>query len=173
MAVLSPRAKLIDPSQSQTAIPRLENGDRLSRAEFERRFEAMPELKKAESIEGEVYVGSPVRHRQHGKPHGQIMTWIGTYSASTPGVEFGDNSSIRLDLNNGPQPDAFLMIESGRGGQARVGEDDYVEGGGGGGAERAASTGSYDLGKKVHAYGRNRGQEKIGGEAPGNGRGRV
>ena len=53
------------------------------------------------------------------------MTWIGTYSASTPGVEFGDNSSIRLDLDNEPQPDAFLMIEPERGGQARISEDDY------------------------------------------------
>ena len=34
----------------------LENGDRLSRAEFERRYGAMPHLKKAELIEGVVYV---------------------------------------------------------------------------------------------------------------------
>src|SRR4051794_2885053 len=109
MAVLSPHAKLIDPSQSQTAIPRLENGDRLSRAEFERRYEAMPELKKAALIEGEVYVGSPVRHRQHGAPHGQLMTWLGTYASATPNVDFGNNGSIRMDTANMPQPDAFLM----------------------------------------------------------------
>ena len=70
MAVSSPRAKPLDPREPQTEIPRLENGDRLSRAEFERRYEAMPDLKKAELIQGEVYVGSPVRHRQHGLPHG-------------------------------------------------------------------------------------------------------
>ena len=69
MAVLSPRAKPIEPSEPQAAIPPLENGDRLSRAELERRYEAMPDLKKAELIEGEVYVGSPVRHRQHSAPH--------------------------------------------------------------------------------------------------------
>ncbi len=34
----------------------LENGDKLTRAEFERRYEAMPHLKKAELIEGVVYV---------------------------------------------------------------------------------------------------------------------
>jgi hypothetical protein len=44
-------------------IPPLENGDRLSRAEFERRYNAMPHLKKAELIEGIVYMPSPVRHR--------------------------------------------------------------------------------------------------------------
>ena len=35
-------------------VPELENGDRLTRAEFERRYEAMPDLKKAELIEGVV-----------------------------------------------------------------------------------------------------------------------
>ncbi len=32
------------------AVPPLENGDRLTRAEFERRYEAMPHVKKAELI---------------------------------------------------------------------------------------------------------------------------
>src|SRR5437588_6466057 len=109
MAVSTPSTQPVERTEppSNGAIPPLENGDRLTRAEFERRYEAMPDLKKAELIEGEVYVGSPVRYRQHGKPHGQIMTWIGTYSADTSGVGFGDNSSIRLDLDNEPQPDAF------------------------------------------------------------------
>ena len=35
-------------------IPPLENGDKLTRAEFERRYHAMPNLKKAELIEGVV-----------------------------------------------------------------------------------------------------------------------
>ena len=56
MAVLTPRAKPSDPSEPPAAVPPLENGDRLSRAEFERRYDAMPDLKKAELIEGEVYV---------------------------------------------------------------------------------------------------------------------
>jgi Uma2 family endonuclease len=155
MAVLSPRAKPAAPTESPIAIPALENGDRLSRAEFERRYDAMPDLKKAELIEGEVYVGSPVRHRRHGKPHGQLMTWIGTYTAGTPGVESGDNGSIRLDLDNEPQPDVYLMIEPEQGGQARISEDDYVEGAPDLVAEIAASSVSYDLGKKLHAYRRN------------------
>jgi hypothetical protein len=48
--------------------PELENGDRLTRAEFERRYDAMPELKRAELIEGIVYIPSPVRHARHGRP---------------------------------------------------------------------------------------------------------
>jgi hypothetical protein len=85
--------------QLDDALPALENGDRLTRAEFERRYEAMPHLKKAELIEGVVYVPSPVRHRQHGSPHAHLISWLGQYIANTPGVEVGDNSSVRLDLN--------------------------------------------------------------------------
>ena len=119
MSVLTsrPQSTAADPAEPSVMVPTLENGDRLTRAEFERRYEAMPNLKKAELIEGEVYVGSPVRHRQHSKPHGQLMTWLGTYTASTPGTDLGDNGSIRLDLDNEPQPDVFLMIEHERGGR--------------------------------------------------------
>jgi hypothetical protein len=42
-------------------IPPLENGDRLTRREFERRYNAMPDVKKAELIEGVVYMPSPTR----------------------------------------------------------------------------------------------------------------
>jgi hypothetical protein len=49
-----------DDSMANGAIPPLEPGDRLTRAEFERRYEPMPQLKKAELIEGEVYMPSPV-----------------------------------------------------------------------------------------------------------------
>jgi hypothetical protein len=35
-------------------IPPLQNGDRLTRDEFERRYHAMPQLKHAELIEGVV-----------------------------------------------------------------------------------------------------------------------
>ncbi len=37
------------------AIPLLENGDRLTREEFHRRYEAMPENVKAELINGVVF----------------------------------------------------------------------------------------------------------------------
>ena len=50
-------------------IPPLRNGDHLTREEFERRYSAMPELKRAELIEGVVYMPSPVRIDEHGSPH--------------------------------------------------------------------------------------------------------
>ncbi len=157
MAVSNPRAKPVAPTEAPRngAIPPLENGDRLTRAEFERRYEAMPELKKAELIEGEVYMPSPVRYRRHGHPHTRLVTWLGNYETDTPGVEAGDNGSVRLDLDNEPQPDGFLIFRPDHGGQARISEDDYIEGAPELVAEVASSSASYDLGKKLDAYRRN------------------
>lgn len=136
-------------------IPVLENGDRLTRAEFERRYQAMPQVKKAELIEGVVYMPSPVRLRRHSRPHLHMASWLGTYEAETPGVLAADNSTVRLDLDNEPQPDLMLFVDPARGGQARISEDDYVEGAPELVAEIASSSASYDLGFKLNVYRRN------------------
>lgn len=81
-------------------IPPLTSGDRLTRREFERRYEAMPESFKAELVEGVVYAASPVRYASHGAPHTRIITWLGTYAAATPGVGLADNATVRLDPFN-------------------------------------------------------------------------
>lgn len=94
------------PSQ-MLAIPPLENGDRLSRHEFEQRYNAMPNLKKAELIEGIVYMPVALHFKSHGQPHGWIMTWLGTYEAMTPNVDLAIEPTIRLDHDNAPQPDRF------------------------------------------------------------------
>jgi Uma2 family endonuclease len=136
------------------APPPLENGDHLARPEFERRYQAMPHIKKAELIEGVVYVASPVRIT-HGRPHGQIMAWLGMYCAATPEVDIGDNTTVRLDIDNEPQPDALLRIEPFVGGQSHISEDDYVEGAPEFIVEVAASSAAYDLHEKMNAYRRN------------------
>ncbi|MCL1463198.1 Uma2 family endonuclease [Argonema galeatum] len=136
----------------------LENGDCLTRAEFEQRYEAMPHLKKAELIEGVVYMGSPVRVI-HGRPHASIMTWLGTYWVATPGVTLADNTTVRLDPDNEPQPDALLRIEVG--GQSTISEDGYVQGATEFIAEIAASSASYDLRDKLRVYRRNQVQEYL------------
>lgn len=142
-------------------IPPLESGDRLTRGEFERRYTAMPHLKKAELIEGVVYVSSPLRFKSHGQPHGDLIIWLGTYKVSTPGVELGDNATVRLDLDNEPQPDVLLLIDEKLGGQAKISEDDYIEGAPELVAEVAASSASNDLYDKKRAYRRNQVQEYI------------
>src|SRR5437762_5017171 len=98
------------------AEPLLEPGDRLTRDEFERRYERMPHLKKAELIEGTVYMPSPVRAAKHAEPHHQLATWLGTYVAETDGVRGFDNSTVRLDLDNEPQPDLVLIKLPAKGG---------------------------------------------------------
>ena len=144
-----------------TPILPLENGDRLPRSEFERRYQAMPRLKKAELIEGVVCVPSPVRYTSHAKPHGFVVAWISVYMAATLGVDFGDNATVRLDMDNEFQPDVLLRIDEQLGGQSRVSSDDYIEGGPELVVEIAASSASYDVHDKFRVYRRNEVQEYL------------
>lgn len=132
-----------------TLIATLESGDRLTRAEFERRYEALPHLKKAELIEGVVYVAPPVRLLEHGRPHAFLITWLAYYQIFTPGVTGGDSASVRLRGDNMVQPDGLLFNRSG---QATVADDGIIEGAPDLVAEVAASSVSYDLHDKLHAY---------------------
>jgi Uma2 family endonuclease len=135
--------------------PALEAGDRFSRAEFERRYEQMPNVKKAELIEGIVYMPSPVRAGRHARPHVLLSWWLGPYVLETPGVECFDNPTVRLDLDNEPQPDLVLIKLAARGGQTRISADDYIEGAPELVVEIVASTHAYDLHQKKEAYRRN------------------
>jgi Uma2 family endonuclease len=141
--------------------PPLENGDRLTRAEFERRYQAMPYLKKAELIEGVVHMPSPVRIKQHANPHFQFVGFLWLYQNFTPGVGGGDNATVRLDVDNEPQPDGLLYVEPECGGRVHIDDDDYISSAPDLVAEIAASTVSIDLGKKLHVYRRNQIQEYI------------
>jgi len=149
---------MVAPPESRLVVPPLENGDRLSRTEFERRYTAMPQVKKAELIEGVVYMASPLRLKSHGEPHGFLATWLGTYQAFTPGVGVGIEPTVRLDLDNEPQPDAVLLVP---GRQASIGSEDYIEGAPELVVEVAASSAAIDLHDKKRAYRRNQVQEYI------------
>lgn len=139
---------------TEPPVPRLESGDRLTADEFERRYDAMPGLKKAELIEGVVYVASPVTEG-HASPHMDLVGWLSFYKGFTPGVTGGADGTLRLDLKNRPQPDAYLRILETHGGQARLSEDNYVVGAPELTAEVAASSVSYDLHDKAEVYRRN------------------
>jgi Uma2 family endonuclease len=136
-------------------IPPLEPGDRLTRAEFERRWEAMPDLKRAELIEGVVYTAAAVRYRKHGRPNRWISALLGRYEGSTPGVAGSDNTSVRMDVDNMPQPDSLLFIEPPKSKTVTISDDDYLEGAPELIVEIASSSASYDLGAKLQAYRRN------------------
>jgi hypothetical protein len=113
------------PRPAETIHP-LENGDRLTRAEFERRYHAMPHVKKAELIKGVVYMPSPVNQRMHGEPHFIVNAWAGLYAVSTPGIEGGDNPSLRFDDDNEPQPDVCLFVKPEFGGDVQIDAKEYL-----------------------------------------------
>jgi Uma2 family endonuclease len=136
-------------------VPALVDGERLTREEFMRRYEAVPELQHVQLLEGMVYMPSPIRVRHHGQPHGHLLGWLGYYKAATPGVQFSGNSTVRLDRHNVPEPDGMLWIEAACGGQSQVSADDYLEGAPELAAEIAASSKDRDLGPKFTVYQRN------------------
>ena len=132
-------------------VPPLRHGERMSREEFERRWDAMPDLKRAELIEGVVYL-MPALSRDHGVSHFDLITLLGWYRAQTPGVEGADNASVRFDDLNMPQPDILLRIDEDHGGRSRVGNDGYYEAGPELIAEIAVTSAAYDLGVKLKVY---------------------
>jgi Uma2 family endonuclease len=142
-------------------VPELCAGDVLVRDEFERRYAAMPDLKKAELIEGVVHMGSPVRLVQHGLPHHVWSVWLGFYLLHTKGPFASDNTTVRLDLDNEPQPDLLLCLPSRNGGRTAIASDGYLEGPPELILEITASSASYDLHSKLAVYRRNGVQEYV------------
>ncbi|MEM6560130.1 MAG: Uma2 family endonuclease [Planctomycetota bacterium] len=144
-------------------VPPLVNGDHLTREEFHRRYEAMPEVKKAELIEGVVYMPSPVS-LNHSEPHDALACWRGFYRMRTPGLISGMDSTVFLDGINEPQPDVALGIPRAAGGQTDI---TVVKGRRYIGSapelcvEVAMSTSSIDLNAKLRSYERNGVQEYV------------
>ncbi len=145
------------PRKLDTIIPPLQTGDHLTLVEFERRYSAQPHLKKAELIEGVVYVPSPVS-LEHSHRHAVIMGWLINYQASTPGLRLLDNATIRLDAENEVQPDAALCILNG--GQTSP-AGSYLQGAPELVVEIATTSAAYDLHEKLRVYRRTGVQEYI------------
>jgi Uma2 family endonuclease len=143
-------ATSIAPSE-QEAIEPLESGDSLGAVEFMRCYEAMPDVKKAELIEGTVYLPSPVRW-VHSASAALIQTWLGIYAARTLGTATGGDATVRLGSKNVPQPDALLRILPEYGGQTRLDSKGYLVGPPELIVEVAASSAAIDLHGKLRAY---------------------
>lgn len=144
---------MIAPSdyKSATDIPLLTNGDRLTAKEFCRRWDAMPELKHAELIGGQVYMNPPISAGSHGIPHGQIIVWLGHYSMVTNGVELISESSVHFGPVDLPQPDVMMRVKDRFGGTSRLIRDELH------GApelivEVSSSSAKYDLQIKKPRY---------------------
>ena len=107
--------------------PLLENGDRMTQAEFHRRYEASPEDAKFELVAGTVY--KPARGRVSHSDLDVDLGWaLGMCGRATRGVEFLPRTTIILGEESEPEPDLTLRILPEYGGQSRSTADDYVAG---------------------------------------------
>ena len=129
--------------------PPLVTGQRMDVDEFIRRWDALPDLKDAELIDGVVYVASPV-----GRPHGRFdlrfHSWLDEYRNATPGVDAGCNVTF-LTVGSAPQPDSYLCILPEFGGATQAegrlprGAPELV-------AEVCDTSTPHDLGPKLALY---------------------
>jgi Uma2 family endonuclease len=140
---------VLEKPRAANRPPALQLGDVLTCVEFERRYAAMPHLKKAELIEGIVYMSPPVRADVHGILHVDLATLLRVYATKHPGLIVADNATVRLDTLNEPQPDLLMMRQ---GGQAHLDADGYISGAPELIAEIAGSSVSYDLHQKKRTY---------------------
>jgi Uma2 family endonuclease len=130
--------------------PPLLEGDRLTSGEFMRRWEAMPELKRAELLDGTVYMPSPTGYG-HGDFHQMFSGWIWSYRARTPGCGGCTEATWMMGPDDVPQPDVALRILPERGGQSWI-EGSYAVGAPELIVEVALSSYSRDLGVKRRLY---------------------
>ena len=132
----------------------LHSGDRMTQPEFHRLYEQTPEDFRAELIGGIVYVSSPLK-LPHGTTHPYLTALLCGYAGSTPGVECGDNTTVKLGEESEPQPDLYLRILPEYGGQSQTTKDDYLAGAPELIAEIAHSSRAIDLHAKLLDYARN------------------
>jgi hypothetical protein len=131
--------------------PTLREGDRLTAAEFLRRWEAMPELKHAELIGGIVFfMPSPVS-ASHSDSHFDLALWLGAYRDATPGCQAGLDCTWKMGPDDVAQPDLFLRLDPEYGGQSRM-EGNYAAGAPELIVEVSGASTSRDLGVKLNLY---------------------
>lgn len=140
------------PPVRERKFPYLENGDCLTVEEFLRRWEAMPDLKHAELINGVVFMNAAVRFRDHGKQVARIYFWLGMYDSLTPHLNCGAESSVQITEQALLQPDACLFLPAGAGGMCQISKAGYLSGPPELIVEVSASSASRDLHQKREIY---------------------
>ena len=140
--------QIADRPTSSATLPPLCNGDHLSLSEFERRWDLHPEIKKAELIDGVVFLEMTV-HRFHGLAHAAIMLWLGLYaSRHQSSLEVILDLTVRLLGVHTVQPDVLLRKLDGTSvsdGLIVHGPPELV-------VEISSSSASRDLGGKMQIY---------------------
>lgn len=138
------------PLAATVLPPLLRDGDRLTRDEFLRRWEAMPDVRRAELIGGIVHMPSPVS-LPHSDYHGPLSVWLGYYAAYTAGCRFNPECTWIMGKDDVPQPDLALRVLPEFGGQSRT-EGQYASGAPELILEVAASSRARDLGSKLRLF---------------------
>lgn len=134
-------------------IPPLEPGDQMDFEEFVRRWAAYPSLKRAELLDGEVFMpAAAVTADFHARPHAHLMTWLGTYAGHTSGVDVLNDPTIRLGRKSGPQPDGCLAVLPSHGGRVSTSPEGYYVGAPELVVEISGSTVGRDLTRKLAIY---------------------
>jgi Uma2 family endonuclease len=133
------------PAIKQPHLPPLRPGDRLSQAEFHRRYEGYPEDVKFELIAGVVHMASPAR-TPHGS-HGPLLSFIlTTYAFATQGTQVLADVTTILGEQSELQPDLCLRILTDYGGQTHEDAEQYLHDGPELVAQISHSTLTLDLG---------------------------
>jgi Uma2 family endonuclease len=125
------------------------NGDTLTREEFERRWAHHPEIKRAERIDGIVWIEVSVS-TGHAASHISVAAWVAVYASRHGGLQALDNATVRIDADD-LQPDVALRRTEEAGGSTRI-VDTVLEGAPEFVFEVAATSASYDLNQKLRAY---------------------
>ena len=150
---------------SPPKVPPLRDGDRMTAAEFWRRYEADPHVRRAELIRGVVHIISeeprlgeessvpPISGGGHGEPHSTAIWWLVHYRMFTPGVMSSAPTTVRADATDDvSEPDAVLRILPQCGGQTRVDGRGVYHGAPELVLEVSHTSGADDLGSKFEAY---------------------
>jgi Uma2 family endonuclease len=138
-------------SNGKHALLPLRNGEHLSRVEFERRWDATPEVSRAELIEGIVFMSPPITGT-HGSSHSRLFRYLDHYAEATPGVCSLLGTSLRLDNRNEFQPDCLLRVAAPPLARSSISADDYLEGAPELVAEVAVTSADYDAHEKREVY---------------------
>ncbi|HBN75434.1 MAG TPA: Uma2 family endonuclease [Planctomycetaceae bacterium] len=139
------------PNQEER-VPFLENGDCLDGEEFLRRWEAMPEVKQAELVEGVVFMNAAQRFSYHGDQLLKIGYWLNSYVAETPGTHCGGDCTVQFEENCILQPDTCLFLSPELGGCCHINDEHFLEGSPELILEVSASSASRDLNQKKKIY---------------------
>jgi Uma2 family endonuclease len=159
-------ARTTKPPKAAKPEP-LRDGQRLTVAEFMRRYEAMPDGFRAELLNGVVYVNRwfetdangkvhlmpPIDDGAHAAPQFGMGTVFGVYQGSTPGVRGrGPVTVVLSPVSSGVEPDAVLRVLPESGGQTVIGADGYIHGPPELVVEVANTSVARDLGVKYDTY---------------------